>query len=559
MSYLEAIKAIKLDDILFYKKDLQKDLLKEFKNNEEPYLVEENIANANLFLNHTTMEIEIFEWNEYKVESLKKNNNQFNESDFLKKGTFGNEYFGILLFKNFLGYTSFKDNNIHVLSKKITDENLNNIIEVVNSNISCLSFDFQQPTSSKIKRNNKLRTNKDYYIFLYIMNILKTKDKGLNFFYNFKILENDPYRVFTSSFVDENINNISNFDEDTLISIFQSSYNVIPAKNNNNKLSKRLSKDSKSYLPQKVLDEKYLDSFDNPENRFIKFFIKNSLMILEKFYIHFLNNKNSILDESLINETKTYIEKLKRLLQFSFLNHVEDLVFIPMNSTVLTRKSGYNKIFKSYLKLKSVPENILSDSKINEFIENKSIDVVYELYCYFTLVNLLTDIYKEKITDKKITTAYSESEYSENLSKKNNENYIYFNKKGPLPNIKMHYNKTYSAPTMTYSKQYDPDISIEIIEDDTIKEIYCFDAKFKVNSKSNDYKFKDEDISKMHAYKDAIKLCKGAFILYPGSFTEVYTESGNKKDKNSVGAFSLLPNSRDKLRKLKDQIIFLLS
>ena len=34
-----------------------------------------------------------------------------------------------------------------------------------------------------------------------------------------------------------------------------------------------------------------------------------------------------------------------------------------------------------------------------------------------------------------------------------------------------------------------------------------------------------DDITKMHAYKDAIMKVVGAFILYPGDILEIYSES----------------------------------
>lgn len=572
MSYVSSIKAIKLKEVLVYKSDISTKELKEFKSSNDIYLEDENFVNAKLFYNYDTKQLEIFEWTEYKIELLSTEFKAFNHNEFLKKGNFGNENFGTLFFKNYIGISNFRDNNIHVLSQKITDEQLDNIIEFVNENITCIAFDFNQPVMSAIKRNSKKKTNEDYYMFLFIMNILRTKNKSLNFFTNFRIIENDPYRVFITKSEFEDINSADNIDQNSIISIFENTNNLINCTNTNNKLAKKLSKGEKVYLPQSILNEKYNDSFDNPENRFIKFFITNSLMILEKFYMFFSKNKDNILNENLICETKIYIDRLKQILRFSYLNHVSNLTLIPMNSIVLTRKAGYKKIFNFYLGLKSVPENVFSDKDLNEVVENKSIDVIYELYCFFSIVHVLAEIYNIKINNLKYVV--EKKIHSQSLSKKNNSNTIVYNQKNDLPKIKLHYNKSYSNP-MSYSKQFDPDISIEVLNNDEIEEIFFFDAKFKVNLESNTKKFKDDDIAKMHSYKDAIKLAKGSYILYPGRLNKIFNEtkgifeikSGevdtkyliDTNSKNAVGALCLNAGNNENIKDIKSLIKKLIS
>ncbi|MCT7464888.1 DUF2357 domain-containing protein [Aliarcobacter cryaerophilus] len=557
-----SIKAIKFNDILLYKNDIGADDLKEFKSNmHHMYLEDDDSINAKLFYNDDKKQLEIFEWVEYKIELIQSDMNKpFDQSEFLKKGYFGNENFGTLFFKNYVGISSFRGNRIHVLSKKITDKQVNNIIEFINENITCIGFDFNQPVMSSIKRNTKKKTNQDYYMFLFIMNTLRTKNKSLNFFTNFKIIESDPYRVFITTSEFENINSSENINEDSIISIFENTNNLIYCANTNNKLAKKLSKNEQFYLPQSILNQRYDDSFDNPENRFIKFFITNSLMILEKFYVFFSTNRNNILNRPLIDETKNYIDKLKQILRFSYLNHVNDLILIPMNSTVLTRRAGYKKIFNFYLGLKSVPENIFSDKNLDEVVENKSIDVIYELFCFFSIVHVLAEIYNIEINNLKYIV--EKKIHSQSLSKKNNNNTIIYDQKDKLPKIKLHYNKSYSYP-MSYSKQFDPDISIEVLNsNDEIEEIFIFDAKFKVNLESSNKKFKDDDIAKMHSYKDAIKLSKGAYILYPGNLNKIFNETKDPveleigkveeylitlNNKNSIGALCLnAENSQNK-------------
>ena len=58
--------------------------------------------------------------------------------------------------------------------------------------------------------------------------------------------------------------------------------------------------------------------------------------------------------------------------------------------------------------------------------------------------------------------------------------------------------------------------------------------------------YKYDDISKMHTYRDAIKLARGAYIIYPGSEDKIFYED---KDTDQslligVGAFFVSPGKQ---------------
>jgi len=373
---------------------------------------------------------------------------------------------------------------------------------------------------------------------------MKTKNKSLNFFNNFNIISNNPHRVYLSKKIYENISLVDNIDEDSFIDLLSHTDNLVLCKKDKNKLAKKISNTHSSFLPNEVLIEHTQDTYDNLENRFIKYVISKCIRKLELFQIKFLNNEKQILNTSLISENKHYIQKLNHLLKFTYLKYVSDINHIPMNSTILTRKDGYRNLFSFYLGLNSVPTSILNNN-LEELIENKSIDVLYEIFCFFSIVNILANIYD--IDPKKLQYKVITNDFSKTLSKVNDENYFIFEPNNTFPKIKVHYNKTYSNPD-TYSKKFDPDISIEVMDtNNAISSIYIFDAKFKVNlkNKEGNKKHKLDDITKMHAYKDAIVLARSAFVLYPGTKNEFYRENTLK---SAVGAISLNPiNSKNNI------------
>ena len=52
---------------------------------------------------------------------------------------------------------------------------------------------------------------------------------------------------------------------------------------------------------------------------------------------------------------------------------------------------------------------------------------------------------------------------------------------------------------------------------------------------------KDEDIDKMHTYREAIEKVSGAFILYPGTEAIIYPCHGAESSFEGVGALPLRP------------------
>ncbi|MGJ0847322.1 DUF2357 domain-containing protein [Tissierella praeacuta] len=562
MNEIIEVKAIKNGDVIIYRNDVSQDDLKIFEKNPEcEYLVEtEQRADSIKLVLGYGKKIILQEWKKYKVQSLC---NDFSEDDFLKIGEFGTDNYGTLLYKNFVGLAYFKNIQLFIESYKINNTDVELMIDAINQFISNLSYDFNQPTYSRVSRNNKKISDLDYHRYLLIMNMMRTKNKSINFFSNFKLIENNPNRTMINDFKYESIHTIPEISQESIIDVISGSALLVPCNNGNNKLARKLSDGSKNYIPSELMYEDIVDSYDNAENRFIKYFLNLCLITIERFQERFKTQKD-FLNKTLLEENKKYSGELKNILTSSFLKSVGEIENIPMYSTVLTRRDGYRQIFKMYLGLKSLPVNVFDREDLEELIENKSLDVLYENYCYFIMAQILSEIYKEKLDKKKYKV--NKTEFSKTLQKKTNANYFIFNGNGCHPTIKLNYNKNYNIP-MSYSKSYDPDISLEIINDfGEIIAIYIFDAKFKVNISTNinsdiieytdeDEKrgFKYDDISKMHTYKDAIKLAKGAFVLYPGTESKVYYEDDTipNTEYQGVGAFGLRPGRTESLNELK--------
>ncbi|QEN06424.1 DUF2357 domain-containing protein (plasmid) [Thiospirochaeta perfilievii] len=544
-----SINAIKTENVIIYNENLEQHVLDDFINGTSSFLECSDTSKGNIYFENNNIILK--EWNKYKVKSL---DNSFIFSDFIKKGEFGSKDYGTLLFKNCVGITFFKKIKLLIESEKITSEEMDFLISTVNSFIINLSYDFNQSTFSEIERNKLKKTDLNYHTFLIIHNALNTKNSSNNIFSIFKLIENNPNRLMSNVIKYENIENVNEISNESLVDIFSGSTRLIPCNNN---LNLKFKINENNYIPKELLIKETIDTFDNSENRFIKFFIEWCLQLITKFQKFFINQDN-FSNYELIEENQEHIGKLKNILQRSFLKNIGVMNNIPSYSTVLTRKDGYRHIFHLYLGIKSLPKQLSDSTNIEEMIENKSLDVLYENYCFFAISQIIADIYEEKLNKKKYSIL--KSDFSKTLKKQTYSNYFEFKENKQLPRIRLHYNKNYTVES--YSTSYDPDISLEIFNGSELAAIYIFDAKFKIQSISIENtnltekkieKYKNTDIDKMHTYRDALVLAKGAFILYPGNINKLFYENANSDNDllYGVGAFKLKPGNNNDLVSLK--------
>lgn len=545
--------AVRVGDIIIYRNDLLSTNLKEFIKSGKTYVECVHTKRNNIFYDGTII---LQEWDKYKVKAL---DSSLVPKDFIKVGEFGDEEFGTLLFRNCIGIAKFKDILINIESSKISNDEMDRLMNVVNTYIVNLSFDFNQATFSSIRREKKKQTDLDYHMYLLVHNALSSEDNSVNIFKNFSLIQNNPCRTMCSKVRYEDIAVVETLSDEALLDVFSGSSALKKYGGKSNKLAKKLVIDGQQYLPKEVLFEEITDSFDNPENRFIKYFISWCLEIIERFNEMFVAQED-FRNVGLIEANITHIKKLKLLLRQTFLKNVGEMQLIPMYSTVLTRRDGYRQMYSLFLGLKSMPEVEKDSENMRELLENKSLDVLYENYCYFGMSEMISSIYGQRFDKKKYRV--QKSSFSKTLEKKTDSNYFEFERTGDLPMARLHYNKNYVVES--YSKAFDPDISLEIFDSqDNLRAMYVFDSKFKatisetISENSEIYekrKYKYDDISKMHTYRDALKVARGAFVLYPGTEEELFYLDDEPMHRDllyGVGAFKLGPGKLEDFNRIK--------
>ncbi len=341
-------------------------------------------------------------------------------------------------------------------------------------------------------------------------------------------------------------------------------------------------------IPTKISSNRKVESVDTPENRFIK----HILTSFQEFCESILPKLTNATLHKEAEEVQAVTQRLENLLNQPFFKEINRPNSLKLNSPVLQRRSGYRELLRAWLrfhvtaqlswKFDNDQDNLFTGGK-------KDIASLYEYWVFFVLFKTLTEKYgnysKKSPNDWLEGLIISDSNglgLTLQEGKTRAFEFSYTNGKRPL-NIKFYYNRSFPGNRIyaenqgfgSYSKSFRPDYTLSIWpselkdteaeEKESIVHIH-FDAKYKVDySFFKEDKPKDEDeasaivqviekeerqgiyknvdLYKMHAYKDAIRRSGGAYILYPGTLNENPPYRGFHEIIPGVGAFSVRPNN----------------
>ena len=292
-------------------------------------------------------------------------------------------------------------------------------------------------------------------------------------------------------------------------------------------------------VPLRVNETKYEDTIDVAENRFYKYFLElitNRVdALLKQIPEGYANDK-----------LKSYKNELNYYLSQRYFKDISRLDHIPLNSQVLQKKEGYRDLLSYYLMFEFGFKLKWKDLTDKFKGHEKKLFDLYEYWSYFKLIEIMEDLCECEVNFEDIFKISDDGltiELKEGIVKQFNYNDT---------KIDLLYNYSFkksNANFFSYSVKLRPDYTI-VIHKENMTYFIHFDAKYKMFVDSED--FKNEDIRKMHTYKDAIKNSIGAYIIYPGSKIKIYYEKDDKTA--SVGAFGLTPGESYNIKNISNFI-----
>jgi predicted component of viral defense system (DUF524 family) len=334
-------------------------------------------------------------------------------------------------------------------------------------------------------------------------------------------------------------------------------------------------------LPGRISSAQKSDTFDTPENRFVKFALANFLNFCSSI------NKSAAPESRLWNESGLLEKELESYLHHSVFKKVSLPETLGLNSPVLQRKEGYREVLRVWLMFDLAAKLVWKGGDDVYSGGKKDIAILYEYWLFFKLLDLFKSIFE--IEPKAISELIKMTDDGLNLLLKQGVHTALsgiFKAGSRKLNIRFNYNRSYSGHNEypfsgSWSTTMRPDYTLsfwplEISESEAeIQELIVhihFDAKYKIadltglliNKSIEDINFekvenrkgiyKNADLLKMHAYKDAIRRTGGAYVLYPGDIS--IKKKGFHEIIPGLGAFPVRPSKTDEgISELKDFIL----
>ena len=346
-------------------------------------------------------------------------------------------------------------------------------------------------------------------------------------------------------------------------------------------------------VPFRISSDVKTDTVDTPENRFIK----HALLEFQNFC-----GEVKVLIEVKINDEskRPHVYKEAVALEEQFAEHLNHNIFreirlpttLPLNSPILQRKEGYRQILKTWLMYDLAAKLTWGALEDDDYHAGKrDVAKLYEYWLFFKLLRLVENIFKvpAEETEELIKPTSDGLGLQLKSGKHTAVSGTYRHKKRTL-SIKFCYNKTFSNSVFpkggSWTHRMCPDYTLSIwpyefseeeAEEQEVLIHVHFDAKYKVNkeqylfsekqiseSESNaemmeekkeqrEGTYKNADLLKMHAYKDAIRRTVGAYVLYPGD-KSIY-KKGFHEIIPGLGAFPISPsNDTDCMKDVREFI-----
>jgi uncharacterized protein len=331
----------------------------------------------------------------------------------------------------------------------------------------------------------------------------------------------------------------------------------------------------RGFTPRRIPQRTKRQTFDNAENRYVKGFLHSLADLLVILHEACIADKHWITAE----EVERWLEAVYEWMDNDIWRGVRDLSSMPENSQRLQKSAGYRDILRADIELRDALE--LPWDQAREPVESllgdvKPVSTLYEFWCYFTVRNILKDLYGPDTTGGKGMIFQSSGKLSMRLTESTGGHGAIF--RGNLPEgaaLHLFFNRRFRPKpeedwgrwSGTYSVSFDPDISIAV-QTPAATHWLNFDAKYRLerfqwedaaqaegagSSMPQQQAYRQDDLNKMHCYRDAILGTRGAYVLYPGQSTETPAPPFLRKAEiprrgfsfPSVGAFPLRPGSEE--------------
>ena len=511
----------------------------------------------------TTEEIAINEWGTYYLRCYDDElPSEFSQVRFLKR--IGASLYEVNL-RNHVGLTRIGGLKLRVENRKIGDGAWQSILNYIADCSADLVFSFDRPTGYGSRRIIDAQRNNAYVQYLFLKRHLLDARPGLRGLLNL-ILAEPHHRlereqkwqpVWLAGEVTSS--SIGQFLE-TPNSLYQlptsHPLTVTPA-------GRALGRWKEGLFPTRVLVESRYRHLDTSENRFIKHTLEDLRRLVRTLTQVFQNTRGTYLNPALKEGLDQLERELRAGLGDPLWREVGPMNYIPEHSPVLHRRDGYKQLFRLNSLLRRVSRFDFSLPDFADLIESKDTATLFEYWAFFVTKEVLDNHLGKPINASFLSRSDRETKVSPGIT------VSYPN--GVALNFQARF---YGSPGVSavdawteghyvwgesVSHGYNPDLVIS-----SGRRRLLLDAKYKgegggfygnEGSDGTIVRWKDDDIDKMHTYREAIKGVEGAYAIYPGRESQAFPSHGSQEWFKGVGAVALRPTAGAKPE--TEQLLFL--
>ncbi len=436
---------------------------------------------------------------------------------------------------------------VHVECGKWGEAVFDALLDDLTNRALALPFSATQAAGLPHDRSIADRDDVLLHAFIYARHILLASDRALP--RALELVVRDPHRRFSPERANLDLVAARRVDARTIARIAMGADGVVRA--TGHAAQSELAHALRGHLPAYVNVPRVENTFDTAENRFVLEFLGQVRGITDR--VERLA-RSKAKPASFWTRAVADCEAMRRVLgpfeRHDMWHNVGRMGHVPSGSSVLQRRRGYKDVLRHHLALRASARIPFDRTAAERLLGLKDVATLYELWCYFAVVDAVGEIIGRRPDCADAMKVKDEVDLGHGFRVAWND--------GPTVYYNLSFTPKKSSPRRSASLWLRPDIVVDI-ERGGQRELHAFDAKLRIDgvppssesddsegddAETNPLSFKNDDIAKMHAYRDALPHVRSARVLYPGNEAcEFPALEADARDTDGVGAIPLIPGA----------------
>jgi len=384
------------------------------------------------------------------------------------------------------------------------------------------------------------------HAFIYARQVLLGRDRAVP--RALELVVRDPHRRFHSERASVELIAARRVDARTIARVVMGADGVVRA--TGHAARSGLAHALRGHLPAHADVPRVVDTFDTAENRFVLEFLAQLRGIIDR--VERLA-RSKAKPASFWTRAVGDCELMRRVLgpfeRHDMWNGVGRMGHVPIGSSVLQRRRGYKDVLRHHLALRAAARIPLDRTTVEKLLGLKDVATLYELWCYFAVIDAVAEVVGRRPDHADTMKVTDDVGPGRGFRVAWND--------GPSVYYNLSFAPGKSAPRRSASLRLRPDIVVEV-EREGQRELHALDAKLRIDgvvssgdgpdgdddTEAAPLSFKNDDIAKMHAYRDALPHVRSARVLYPGNEAREFPSlDADARDTDGVGAIPLVPGN----------------